>query len=368
MELPITFINLDGHILSLICDALEASAQAFAPTKSSASRNQKVHRPLKALSQTCRQLRIFCLPYLFKRIALRCGTTHSWDDALAQLETWNPALARYVREVTIDLQIDHTTCTDTTAKDLPSKLIDLLLQIASSSPDFHKLGIIIEENQVHLFETAFARRNPAFPSIRRLVVSPYNDYMVHYCSNVQMLTGHRFAWSELDRTSRLHSYRLVEQASILTKLECFVLHDMWTVKLLTAIRVNLPRVRLLAIHGIIDMSFENLALHLSRMASVEVLCIPAAKYLHVVDVPSSQWGSKIYNGPDLRLRSELYDRQRVGAEERAASMLFDRCIGLEELWFMKSTKVTLKTPGSKHLVWARGDGAGLLQRFPDLQV
>ncbi|KAI0343037.1 hypothetical protein BDW22DRAFT_1356606 [Trametopsis cervina] len=339
--------RLNDDVLVLICAA--AAAQ---------------DTPLIALSETCRRLRIFCLPHIFRSISLRCADSETWDNARQKLLTWDPASSTYVRELSVLLPIEKRYgISDTIPQDLPDKLLDMLETLSvASKKHLEKLTIVIDEGQAPVFEAAFAARSPVFTHIRRLVVSPYNDYVAKYCPNVQVFSAteiwysrHDDYWNECD-----HSLRMIKQAAGLSDLKCFILGGQWNLHLMTALQESIPLINTLVISTTLlgaDFTFHDFVDHLSTLG-VEVLSVPEVADLNLGFSPA--WHGAEYTGPNaMDFAMQVLNEQR-DVEKYAASVIFQRCESVQDLWFGIYAKATRRKPKGEVLevVWSHGEATG----------
>jgi hypothetical protein len=120
------------------------------------------------------------------------------------------------------------------AEELPNILANVLSKISTSSSRIDKMTCIINEDRAHQFADAFLLHNLTFPTIKKLIVGPYNDYAVKHCPNVEYLSVNDSVWlrSRKGRPHRQHSLNLIEKAGTLSHLQAFVMKEWLTEGLL----------------------------------------------------------------------------------------------------------------------------------------
>jgi len=357
MPLPTSLNALDDDVLGLICAALGVSQNH--KTKNSQAEKPKPH--LDALSLTCKRLRGHCLPYLFHTFNLYCYENNPWDRALEKLNAWNTNFSPFVREILVHLELGYMEDPEPFSDALPDVLAQTLSEISTSSPRLDKITVIINEDRAHLFERSFLKHVVLFPTVRRVVVSPYNDYLVSHCPNAEIVSVNDWVWlhSQKAATTREHSFNLMKRVATLKGLKCFVMKEWWTEELLEALHEAIPNIKTLIIPCSIAMSFETYVSCMSRFRHVEVLSIPSSADLRVGFSPPRCGNA--YMGPGGDEVRKRVDEQRKQAEEHVASTLFQRIPSLKELWFDIYTKATMEENSSelgkrkRELQWSYGN-------------
>ncbi|KAF5353143.1 hypothetical protein D9758_008773 [Tetrapyrgos nigripes] len=228
-------------------------------------------------------------------------------------------------------------------EELPDTLASILSRISSSSSRLSKMKFNVERAQVHLFKDAFARHGQPsiastgllFPTVTRLAVGPYNEFIVQHCPNIRHLSDVPYnVWHGQIGDVRVHVMNLIEEAQKIENLESFVVRETLTGDLMNALYSSIPRIKTLAIlrHCIFHMSFEDfVSIHLSRFHHLRMLCIPDVSNLGVGYNPP-RWGLVKYR-PDADEILKRMNEEGQQARERVARAIFDTCPWLKELWF-----------------------------------
>ncbi|KAK7458797.1 hypothetical protein VKT23_009803 [Stygiomarasmius scandens] len=333
---------LDDDVLANICSTLYdlGPKSTFDSTGCPATFGAK--NSITSLSLTCKRFRAHCLAYVFQVFILYCHGDNPWDRAMKKLEGWNPEYSPYVREVHIHLELGYKEDPEPFINELPSALANTLSTM-STSRRLDRLTLIINENRAPLFGNAFAQANFSLPSVKRLLVGPYNEYAINHCPNVECISVNGFVWlhSRKGGQEREHSLNLMQCASTLSNLKCFMMREYWNEKLLIALHEAIPTIKILVLPcGLRGIRFEDFVVHLSRFRQVETLSIPDASQLGIGFTPPRC--GNIYRGPRGAEIHKNVQRQRKEAQEHAASVIFDKCPWLKELWFDTNTRVTMK--------------------------
>ncbi|KAF5350405.1 hypothetical protein D9758_012487 [Tetrapyrgos nigripes] len=333
---------LDDDVLGVICGFLQSTLEDTSSRRSPKLVEGVQKSPFDSLSRTCKRLRTHSLPFIFKHFMLYCFGNNPWDRAMAKLKDWNPDYSSYVQEIHLRFELGYKEDPEPFAEKLPDTLAKVLSRISTSSSHLYKFSCIINEDRAHLFRDAFSRHNLAFPTVKQLIVGPYNDFAVKLCPNTDYLSVNDWVWlhSKKAGPSREHSFNLIKEARTLPHLKVFIIMERWSEKLLEALYDAVPRIQILVIPASILMDFENFVMHLSRFRHVEILSIPCASQLRLGFNPPRC--GNIYMGPrggEVRKRVE---QQGQAAQERAATEIFDKCPLLKELWFDGHVKVTQK--------------------------
>ncbi|KAI0347449.1 hypothetical protein BDW22DRAFT_1351888 [Trametopsis cervina] len=339
MQHPLQLLDLNDDVLLLICAAVRDLTE---PDPSIVPRPWlKKANPMKNLSLTCKHIRELCLPYLFSCLRLHSQVADPWSNALRRIDEWNSAHAKYASEVFICINIGWIL-DPVFPPSLPARLIELLQTVASTGVPLEKLTLAVHDREASAFANAFASCSIVFPDMRVLIICPSLHTVVRCCPRTQVLRG----WNFNDRDDSELGRRFVYEAKGLVDLRCFVLYEGECCLEITELRDTVSHVSMLiipafryAMRALGDV--ETFISHLSQMPSVKVLCVPPARLGEAEE--RNKENKRVY-------------QDRLVCENRYASMLFERCSDLRELWFSEMTKVTRGEDGE--LVWARDDQTG----------
>ncbi|KAI0347709.1 hypothetical protein BDW22DRAFT_1341019 [Trametopsis cervina] len=336
--------SLNDDVLLDICAALQETLVTEMSQTTLYINMFPYNAALKALSLTCKRIRVLCVPLLFDTIAIQIAWKQdTWARALARLESWDLAMAQYVRTVIITLLPGPTKESPLFPNSLPAKLADLL----QSTTRLDTLTVLIAPDHASLFAAEFARRRLVFPSVRRLALGPSNEVFLPYFPDARTLTGRHTEWAASTKET---SHALVRAAARLERLECLVLREQWDPSLMDVVQDAIPGLKILVmappstLHQ--DLSLETLVAHLSRFPALTILSLPPAAVLLA--------GFTHPSGAEVGLHS--VKRRRAEAEEHVARTVFEQCAQMREVWFGGMRRAMLGPDlltkgGERELVW-----------------
>jgi len=301
---------------------------------------------------------------VFEVFDLRCLSYKSWHQAKKKLKAWNTENSKFVREVIIYFY-ELNRSRNRLLEVLPDALAVVLAKISSTSLRLAKVFVLIDEDCAKHFEACFVRHNLLFPTVQTLAVSPYNDYMLKHCPNVETLSGDQnWQFTTKGYLTREHSLRLMRGAASLPKLKYFMVEECWTETLFDALYREIPNIEILTISDIrtYQMPFERFAFHMSRFHHINDLHIPSASALNVgFEPPEVVYpGIECINLEDIAL-AEQVEMECREVEERTAAILFNQCLSLKRLSFGEYTMVAREEHSHgvgkrQKLIWSRGHG------------
>jgi hypothetical protein len=165
----------------------------------------------------------------------------------------------YVSEITIHLELDYKEDPEPFAEELPHTLAKIL----SSISRIEKMTCIINEDRAHLFSDAFYLHNLVFPTVKKLIVGPYNDYAVKHCPNVEFLSVSDQVWlhSKKGRPDRQHSFNLIEKAGTLSHVQIFFMMEWWTEDLLIGMFISSISSKIYACYSQVDQKHFTMQFH-----------------------------------------------------------------------------------------------------------
>ncbi|KAK7462842.1 hypothetical protein VKT23_007418 [Stygiomarasmius scandens] len=211
----------------------------------------------------------------------------------------------------------------------------------------------IEETYAKRFAEAlsFQTFQPAvFPTVERVTVYPYNDFIIDCCPNTTNLSGFNFSHSRPGKTYSETPYILLSRARSLKQLTSLTLYDTVTAELMEALYDAVPNISTIVLQSnsrYFGMKFEELLDHIIKFQSLQILSLPGITGLGV--------GYDPHLGSEGAEPSKL-SMQRREIEDRLARMLLGeiggRCKRLNEVGFGSSRcRIKGNEEGKKELDW-----------------
>ncbi|KAK0478014.1 hypothetical protein EDD18DRAFT_1114492 [Armillaria luteobubalina] len=142
------------------------------------------------------------------------------------------AIESRLASTALDVVSRETRSNDSMPSVLPGRLAELLLMPFRQLP--RTLVFIFEETQAQAFEDESGTARIELTTVTTLVVSPYFEFMVPLCPNVEYVACHDWSWlhSQRGAHSREHSYELIVATGRAKMLQHFEMGERWSVDLL----------------------------------------------------------------------------------------------------------------------------------------
>jgi hypothetical protein len=99
--------------------------------------------------------------------------------------------SHYFSEIVIKLRLPYGKDPEQTlfVQELPDTLGSILQNISATSKILEKITLVIDgSHRTHLFQEAFSNHNLLFPTVKRVVVGRYNNFLVKHCPNTAYLS------------------------------------------------------------------------------------------------------------------------------------------------------------------------------------
>ncbi|KAK0494156.1 hypothetical protein EDD18DRAFT_1333481 [Armillaria luteobubalina] len=180
---------------------------------------------LNQISLVNKRLRGISLPLLLQRVSMIfVYRKNLWKVATDAIESRLASTA-------LDVVSRETRSNDSMPSVLPGRLAELLLTPFRQLP--RTLVFVFEKTQAQAFEDESGTAGIELTTVTTLV-SPYFEFVVPLCPNVEYVACHGWSWlhSQRGAYSREHSYRLIAAAGRPKMLQHFEMGERWSVDLL----------------------------------------------------------------------------------------------------------------------------------------